>query len=54
MKERNHFDSKDIVLLIVVLVIIYLLFSWFGNDGQTFQEMTQDINVESTKTPQEP
>lgn len=33
MKKRNQFDSKDMMLLVVTLIIIYVVMSWFGNFG---------------------
>lgn len=33
MKKRNQFDSKDMILLVVTLLIIYVVMSWFGNFG---------------------
>lgn len=28
LKERNHFDAKDMILLVVMLIIIYGVFTW--------------------------
>ena len=34
MKKKNQFDSKDMALLVVILIIIYVFVSWFGNSGE--------------------
>ncbi|MBE5861865.1 MAG: hypothetical protein E7295_03330 [Lachnospiraceae bacterium] len=28
LKERNHFDGKDMILLVVMLIIIYGIMTW--------------------------
>lgn len=28
LKQRNHFDGKDMILLVVMLIIIYGVFTW--------------------------
>lgn len=51
MKEKNHFDSKDIILLIVVLAVIYLFVAWFGNGGESFDTYNNtESTVETTQT----
>lgn len=52
MKEKNHFDSKDMMLLVAVLLVIYIVTSWFGNNGEVFdygmgQETTETVETES-------
>lgn len=48
MKEKNHFDSKDMVLLVVVLIIIYVITSWFGNNGKVFDYNQPEQTVEQS------
>lgn len=52
MNKKNHFDSKDMILLIIVLIVIYTFISWFGNNGEVFDEsyygtqQTQETSVQ--------
>lgn len=32
LQERNHFDSKDMILLVVTILIIYGVFTWIFSD----------------------
>ena len=32
LKERNHFDGKDMILLVVTMLIIYGIFTWIFSD----------------------
>ena len=48
MKKKNQFDSKDMILLVVILFIIYVFVSWFGNSG----ELMDYGNPTSTETSQ--
>lgn len=34
MNKKNQFDTKDIILLVITLIIIYAFVSWFGNNGE--------------------
>lgn len=52
MKKKNHFDSKDMVLLVVTLIILYMIMSWFGNNGEIFDDSYYNgPSVEATRTP---
>ena len=31
LKERNHFDGKDMALLVVTMIIIYVIFSFLSD-----------------------
>ena len=35
LEERNHFDGKDMILLVVTILIIYCIFTWFFGDYNT-------------------
>lgn len=50
MKKRNEFDSKDMMLLLAALIIIYLFTSWFGNDGKVFEDYTGQTQTESSQS----
>ena len=53
LKERNHFDGKDMILLVVMLIIIYGIMTWveffaeqkqesLNNNAQTVTESIQE------------
>ena len=53
LKERNHFDGKDMILLVVMLIIIYGIMTWveffaeqkqesLNNNSQTMMESVQE------------
>ena len=54
LKERNHFDGKDMTLLVVMIIIIYVVFSFlsdykaYGNSGKT-QNQNNTIVTESSQ-----
>lgn len=50
MKKRNEFDSKDMMLLLAALIIIYLFTSWFGNNGEVFEDYTGQTHTESSQS----
>lgn len=37
LKGRNHFDSKDMILLVVMLIIIYGIFTWIAPDPSAYR-----------------
>jgi cytoskeletal protein RodZ len=44
LKERNHFDGKDMILLVVMLIIIYGIMTWvefFAQEKMNSQEQNQ-------------
>lgn len=43
LKERNHFDGKDMILLVVTLLIIYGIMTWVEFFAQ--ENMDQNANV---------
>ncbi|MBQ2100679.1 MAG: hypothetical protein II477_06340 [Lachnospiraceae bacterium] len=57
LKERNHFDAKDMILLVIMLVVIYGIMTWvdfFGQErannlpqNQTTTESSQTETVEN-------
>lgn len=53
LKERNHFDEKDIILLVVTMLIIYGIMTWltFGRNPSDFQQNTG--NPTATESTQE-
>lgn len=52
LKERNHFDGKDMILLVVTMLIIYGFFTWFANGGKTFEETFGSDNPTTMESPQ--
>ena len=46
LKERNHFDGKDMILLVVMLIIIYGIMTWV----EFFAEQKQESLNHSTQT----
>ena len=47
LKERNHFDAKDMILLVVMLIIIYGIMTWV--DFFT-QQRAESLNNNATQT----
>lgn len=50
LKERNHFDGKDMILLVVMLFIIYAVFTWiefFAQEKMNALEASE--NAQSTQ-----
>ena len=44
LKERNHFDGKDMILLVVMLIIIYGVVTWaefFAQEKMNAMEQTE-------------
>lgn len=49
LKERNHFDGKDMILLVVMLLIIYGIMTWVEFFAQEYANgQQQDVNVQTT------
>lgn len=54
LKERNHFDGKDMALLVVMIIIIYVVFSFlsdykaYENSGKA-QDQNNTIVMESSQ-----
>ena len=53
LKERNHFDGKDMILLVVMLIIIYGIMTWVDFFAQQKQESLQNEKQTQTETVQE-
>ena len=53
LKERNHFDGKDMILLVVMLIIIYGIMTWVDFFAQQKQENLQNESQTQTETVQE-
>lgn len=53
LKERNHFDGKDMILLVVMLIIIYGIMTWVDFFAQQKQESLQNESQTQTETVQE-
>lgn len=53
LKERNHFDGKDMALLVVTIIIIYVIFS-FMSDYKTYENSQNNAqnNVVVTESSQ--
>lgn len=49
LKERNHFDGKDMILLVVMLIIIYGIMTWV----EFFAEQKQESLNNATQTESE-
>jgi len=62
LKERNHFDAKDMLLLVVMLIIIYGIMTWVefflqeeadsmeqNNSVQTTMESSKEINDQTAE-----
>ena len=51
LKERNHFDGKDMILLVVCLIIIYGIMTWvqfFAEEAQKNREADPQTTIESS------
>ena len=48
MNKKNQFDTKDIILLVVTLIIIYTFVSWFGNNGEVM-DYGNPVSTEQTQ-----
>ena len=56
LKERNHFDGKDMLLLVVMLIIIYGIMSWvefFAQEKINSQNNDPQTTIETSATDQE-
>ncbi|MBQ1850571.1 MAG: hypothetical protein II139_09410, partial [Lachnospiraceae bacterium] len=58
LKERNHFDAKDMILLVIMLVVIYGIMTWVDFFGQErannlpqTQTTTQSSQPETVENP---
>ena len=50
LKERNHFDAKDMILLVVMLIIIYSIMTWvkfLADEKTNAANASQETVVES-------
>ena len=50
LKERNHFDAKDMILLVIMLIIIYGVMTWvkfFAEEKINAENASQETIVES-------
>lgn len=50
LKERNHFDAKDMILLVIMLIIIYSIMTWvkfFAEEKMNAADASQETAVES-------
>ena len=55
LKERNHFDGKDMILLVVMLIIIYGIMTWvefFAQEKMNSQEQNQTPTSQTIETDQ--
>ena len=51
LKERNHFDGKDMILLVVCLIIIYGIMTWvqfFAEEAQNNRNNDPQATVETS------
>ena len=50
LKERNHFDAKDMILLVVMLIVIYSIMTWvkfLAEEKTNAENASQETVVES-------
>ena len=50
LKERNHFDAKDMILLVVMLIVIYSIMTWvkfLAEEKINVENASQETVVES-------
>ena len=50
LKERNHFDAKDMILLVVMLIVIYSIMTWvkfLAEEKINAENASQETVVES-------
>lgn len=52
LKERNHFDAKDMILLVIMLIIIYSIMTWvkfLADEKTNAANASQETAIESTQ-----
>lgn len=50
LQKRNHFDAKDMILLVVMLIIIYGILTWvefFAEEAANAKQNTDKTTIES-------
>ena len=52
LRQRNHFDAKDMILLVVMLIVIYSIMTWvkfLAEEKMNAAEASQETVVETTQ-----
>lgn len=50
LQKRNHFDAKDMILLVIMLIIIYGILTWvefFAEEAANAKQNTDQTTIES-------